>query len=673
MPLIRKLNDTKLRSVSYGSNKPYITTDVVTGKIDTGRVPLVDTVLNIIPKQINILGTKVDIKNSKPMSGVVDASRIGNFLLDLSTGPSFTVKQMALQKMNTIPNGGNVTARNPFSDSTSLFGKIARATVNVFNKLSPDSGQLYSPTNTLAQVALQGVGLHTDRAGLFPLTGATRYEDLETNNLLNLKNKFHKNVVGTALSEGKLTNMASGILSNFPILKRIIPLSIVGNETLFSYQGGPESLGGLGVTNITRAQIKPGIYTLEGAIQQTHSAFKNTWDLYSESDAIKNSAGGKLADGEKDTYVFNGTKYTDKFVAKVRNPRVPFNLFNSSTNYTRATDVPVYNSNVSELKYTNYLGDTVTIKANDNKIANASREIRIGSGRKDAINLTPLFTGSTSANNSLVKIDGKHYNIRDLIKFRIESIDNATEASTFMVFRSYLTSFDDNISADWSNFKYIGRGENLYTYSGFGRTVSIGFKVAALSEMEMQPMYQKLNYLASSMMPDYTGGFMKGNFFKMTVGNYFYRQIGIITNLSFKISNDTPWEIAIDEPEGGTAAERKLYELPHIIDVSLTFIPIGLQNNGDNQIPEKGVTSPVMLQGDNNPWVKGAKIGSGEGVTFASYGASYEGSDIERVLPKTIPTAPLKKPEYDVSALRLLDPARMKPLNLQPITPTPSP
>ena len=52
MPLINKLDETKLRSVSYGNNKPYITTDVVTGKIDTGKVPLVDTVLNLIPNQI---------------------------------------------------------------------------------------------------------------------------------------------------------------------------------------------------------------------------------------------------------------------------------------------------------------------------------------------------------------------------------------------------------------------------------------------------------------------------------------------------------------------------------------------------------------------------------------------------------------------------------------------
>lgn len=665
MPLIRKLNDTKLRSISYGDNKPYITTDIVTGNIDTGRVPLVDTILNIIPKQINILGNKIDIKNSRPASGIVDASRIGNFLLDLRTGPAFTVKQISLQKMNSIPNGGNSTlVSNPFAGSTSFFGKIGKAIVNVANKLAPYPGQLYSPTNTLTQVALQGVGLHTDRAGLFPLIGTTKYENFFNNSgstFTDTNSSVLKLYERTPKAANKILNKFQNLLSSFPILKRAIPLPGIGNSVLYSYQGGPESLGGLGITNITRGEIRPGIYTINDSVNSTFASYNNSWSLNTESEARKNSIGGQLADGEKDQIVFNGRKYGDKFVAGIRNPKVPFNLFNASSTSFRATDVPVYNSNISELKYTNYLGDTVTIKANDNKIANASREIRIGSGRKDAINLTPLFTGSTSANNSLVKIGGKHYNIRDLIKFRIESIDNKTEASTFMVFRSYLTSFNDSITADWNNFKYVGRGENLYTYSGFGRSVSIGFKVAALSEMEMQPMYQKLNYLASSMMPDYTDGYMKGNFFKMTIGNYFYRQIGIITNLSFKISNDTPWEIAIDEPEGGTAAERKLYELPHIIDVDLTFIPIGLQNNGDNMIPEKGVNSPVMLQGDTNPWVKGATIEGGNGVRFADYGSNYVGSDVERVLPTTIPTAPLSKRQEDISALKALDPTRLTP------------
>jgi hypothetical protein len=188
----------------------------------------------------------------------------------------------------------------------------------------------------------------------------------------------------------------------------------------------------------------------------------------------------------------------------------------------------------------------------------------------------------------------------------------------------------------------------------------------------MQPMYQKLNFLASSMMPDYSGGYMKGNFFKMTVGNYFYRQTGIITNLSYKVSNETPWEIAIDEPEGGTAAERKLYELPHIIDVSLTFIPIGLQNNIFNQIPQKGVKSPVMLQGDTNPWINNAKVEKGEGVVFATAGANYVGSDVEKQLqlPKKadiISSKPVNL--YDTTSLKTLDPNRLTPLNLQPAQP----
>jgi hypothetical protein len=91
--------------------------------------------------------------------------------------------------------------------------------------------------------------------------------------------------------------------------------------------------------------------------------------------------------------------------------------------------------------------------------------------------------------------------------------DNATSASTFMIFRSYLTSFNDSITSDWNNFKYVGRGENLYTYSGFGRSVTIGFKVAALSDMEMQPMYQKLNQLISQVYPDYSPEYnlMRGN------------------------------------------------------------------------------------------------------------------------------------------------------------------
>jgi hypothetical protein len=73
-----------------------------------------------------------------------------------------------------------------------------------------------------------------------------------------------------------------------------------------------------------------------------------------------------------------------------------------------------------------------------------------------------------------------------------------------MVFRAYLTALSDSVDAQWTDIKYAGRGDKFYIYDGFSRKMSVSFKVAALSAEEMRPMYQKLNYLMSNLMPDYS-------------------------------------------------------------------------------------------------------------------------------------------------------------------------
>jgi hypothetical protein len=88
---------------------------------------------------------------------------------------------------------------------------------------------------------------------------------------------------------------------------------------------------------------------------------------------------------------------------------------------------------------------------------------------------------------------------------------------------------------------------------------------------------------------------MRGPFMKMTVGNWFDRQPSIITRLTYKIDNDSPWEIAIDEPIGG----KKLLVLPHIVDVSLDFIPIGIQDKNKNLLPQKGANQSNIAQNYN--------------------------------------------------------------------------
>jgi len=251
----------------------------------------------------------------------------------------------------------------------------------------------------------------------------------------------------------------------------------------------------------------------------------------------------------------------------------------------------------SSLKYPIYTNGTDIVKINIpwNKI---SREQRVGSERKDSLNLTPIFSApaGTIGDEPPLKIPNTSVQtINDLVKFRIQSLngDNPTQAD-WMIFRAYITQFSDNVDAKWNSVNYAGRGEDFYIYGGFTRKVNIGFKVAALSAEEMQPMYQKLNYLMGNLMPDYKDNLMRGPLIKMTMGNWFDGQDGILNNVSYTVPTDSPWEIGL-KVNGGIEP----LILPHVIEVSMAFTPIGSQTKGTNKISSKSQTTSHIAQNYN--------------------------------------------------------------------------
>ena len=167
-----------------------------------------------------------------------------------------------------------------------------------------------------------------------------------------------------------------------------------------------------------------------------------------------------------------------------------------------------------------------------------------------------------------------------------------------MIFRAYVTQFSDNVDANWNEIKYAGRGENFYTYGGFSRKISIGFKVAALSSVEMEPMYQKLNYLMGNLMPDYKDNLiMRGPMMRMTIGNWLDGQDGILNSLSYTVPQDSPWEISLGED---VTSGAKTLNLPHIIEVNMTFTPIGSQTMGKNKVSSKSSQISHIAQNVND-------------------------------------------------------------------------
>lgn len=299
-------------------------------------------------------------------------------------------------------------------------------------------------------------------------------------------------------------------------------------------------------------------------------------------------------------------------------------IYNSSYDGTKIdntkgkfTTTPISGS----IQYQNSYGEVVKIKGytNWNQVARENRVGDFGEAKylvavsgstpvtktvraADQINLTPLFNvpNTSTTIGDEVEIHGTKFLIKDLVKFRIQAIDGDDPTNTtYMIFRAYVTQFSDNVDASWNEIKYAGRGENFYTYGGFSRKISIGFKVAALSSVEMEPMYQKLNYLMSNLMPDYKNNLlMRGPMMRMTIGNWLDGQDGILNSLSYTVPQDSPWEISLGED---VTTGAKTLNLPHIIEVNMTFTPIGSQTMGKNKVSSKSSQISHIAQNANEP------------------------------------------------------------------------
>ena len=193
-----------------------------------------------------------------------------------------------------------------------------------------------------------------------------------------------------------------------------------------------------------------------------------------------------------------------------------------------------------------------------------------GSQKGSRTRILDKLNSLTSIYRTNLSVGGHTDDYNDLCHFRIGIIDPENPKNvTYMNFRSYINSFSDSYGADWKSQQYMGRGEKFYKYQSFKRDISLSFTIVAQSQAELNGMYKKLNYLASSLAPKYTtAGFMAGNLAKLTVGDYVFEQTGFISSLTYDIPTESPWEIDIDGDPNND-------ELPFIINVTgLKFTPI---------------------------------------------------------------------------------------------------
>jgi len=396
--------------------------------------------------------------------------------------------------------------------------------------------------NTLLQVPLEAIDIHIERHGLFP--SFQEYPNNKGvysqffNNPLDLSTRT--NLDKTGLGEGNFDSSLYNLYSN--------PAPNIEGEW-FSYGGGPKSKFGIGKTKHKRWVDSSNL--TEGVIPRP----------FPDIDIPENSP--------------------------------------SSIPIISSTALSGLPRNLKELENED-LG--LPVIKGIGRVGSRTREERKDLFNekfqtRDSINYTSLLK---KENDDIVNTDGNVEFLgleeigKDLVNFRFESIDNdSPENSIFILFRSFLSSITDNYSPTWNPHKYLGRGEKVYTYSGFDRSISFSFKTAVQTREETKPIIQKLNFLASNTAPDFnTAGRMRGPFMRLTIGDYFVSLPGFISSLTYTIDDSSPWEVALYEYED--LDER---QLPHIINVQVSYTPI------HDFLPRKGTNDVHYILGKNDEWV----------------------------------------------------------------------
>ena len=380
------------------------------------------------------------------------------------------------------------------------------------------------------------------------------------------------------------------------------------SPNIISYSGGPGSILGVGKTNIKFADQRTGKnnpYSISGATTWTPKITNDNWTIpYPITNTILKP-------------ILSGSGITDPILNSIVSTRTNINIPIPSV-YKLGPDQTILNNN-DEILYANG-----SITYNQTQIISQSAQSKTNFGspslqdfrtnlleQNDAGYImsaapeyaiknidSPSYIGMDSAGkkgNKKSYTKGKNDNVKgvidtitslgvqqgqyypDLCSFRIDFLNTGRDiqgfVNKFIQFRAYLDNISDNYNPNWNSFKYPGRADSFYIYEGFDRKLTLGWSIVALSKGELEPMYEKLNYLASATTAEYSQyGYMKGVLTQLTIGNYIKELPGFINSLTYDISTDTTWEIGIDDT--GSFSGK---QLPHMIKVTMGYTPIPTQ------------------------------------------------------------------------------------------------
>jgi hypothetical protein len=301
---------TDLKSLKYGndqpgngsSGQPYIKTDINTVDRDFNRFRLTKFDDGLIR------GGAIGALNAS----VTDTLRIGKFLVDFPKGPLFIVKQVGLQLSNPRLEAKQLPIDRPTTGG-GFFNNVGNFISNTANRIENAVGptRIYNlGINTLAQVPVNAFGGHIVRHGFTPISDPSKYyEAVVTQNNIDGTNRLERlrtelglinqrpralqkretpirleefglvnpylNRFGPDPTEPETDPNLAPSLSDL-VYQRLPPptnqsfaIAVGGVIPSLSYTGGPNSVYGLGRTEIRRSSNTENRSLIEKAFSKS--------------------------------------------------------------------------------------------------------------------------------------------------------------------------------------------------------------------------------------------------------------------------------------------------------------------------------------------------------------------------------------------------------------------
>lgn len=212
--------------------------------------------------------------------------------------------------------------------------------------------------------------------------------------------------------------------------------------------------------------------------------------------------------------------------------------------------------------------------------------------KRDSIPFNQKWDNSNNTANSLETFLIDEYpeiNVDNIFANQVWVYFKKAGNNEIIPFAGAVTGLLEDVTPEWTNFKYLGSPFKTYRYQGVERSLKFELKLYYITPLQKDAMIKKINYLKSLAFPyeqvsqiTYTNkdaenppGYtppasqyaFSPNLVTLTIGDVYQNIFGFIESLSFSIDDNTSW------PNSNFNMEEKgdntLY--PSVVSVSIGF------------------------------------------------------------------------------------------------------